>query len=303
MAIARTDGQQWSRGAFTLVELLVVMAIIAVIAGIGVYAMQPFQNRAAVNKGAVLLQSWLTAAKQRAVRDQQPRGIRLVPGDELTDLQGNPIANLVTKCIYIEQQEDITGSIDSSTGNVVRTTAPFPGNLAPTDYTYIEINGGILRQVTSAGQQKIILARPLPTDIPQETGATFRIFRTPKAISNTIDTAGAATDDILRLPLGAIINLNANIQFSTAPTNFGYSLTPNTPPLDIMFAPNGSVMFPSPNSDKIILWVTGTQRDATGKLNPLQGQPSLVVINARTGFISAHTADIGTGSNPYSKVP
>jgi hypothetical protein len=245
----------------------------------------------------------LTAAKQRAVRDQQPRGLRLVPGDEYTDAQGNPIANLVTKCIVIEQQDDITGSIDFSQGNLVQTTVPFPGNLGPTDYSYIEINGGILRQVTSAGQRRIILARPLPVDIPQETGATFRIFRTPKAISNTNDTTGAATDDILRLPLGAVINLDANIQFGMAPTNFGYGLTPNTPPLDIMFAPNGSVMFPSPNADRIILWVTGTQRDATGKLNPLQGQPGLVVVNSRTGFISAHNADIGTGSNPYSKVP
>src|SRR5712671_3640772 len=152
------------------------MAIIAVIASIGIYAMQPFQNRAAVNNGAVLLQSWLTAVKQRAVRDQQPRGLRLVPGDELTDDQGNPLANFVTKCIYIEQQEDITGLIASSQGNFVFTVVPFPGNLGPTDYSYIEINGGILRQVVSAGTTKITLARPLPTDIPADTGAPFRIF-------------------------------------------------------------------------------------------------------------------------------
>src|SRR5436190_23076965 len=151
MATDKRNRQQSSRRAFTLVELLVVMAIIAVIAGIGVYAMQPFQNRAAVNKGAVLLQSWLTAAKQRAVRDQQPRGLRLVPGDEMTDLQGNPIANLVTKCIYIEQQEDITGSIAFANQSMVRTTAPLQGvNLCPADYSYVEINGGFLRQVVSA---------------------------------------------------------------------------------------------------------------------------------------------------------
>lgn len=297
ITINRRDSAQ---SGFTLVELLVVMAIIAVIASISVYAIQPFQNRAAVNNGAVLLQSWLTTVKQRAIRDQLPRGLRLFEGDELFDDKGNPKVNLVTKCIFIEQQEDITGAIAFSQGNLVNTVVPFPGNLGPTDYSYIEINGGILRKVTSAATTRIILARPLPTDIPAETGATFRIFRTPKAISVTTDTAAAATDDILRMPQGAVINLDASIQFNATR---GFGLTPDTPPLDIMFAPNGSVMFPAPNSDKIILWVTGTQRDANGNLNPLQGQPSLVVINSRTGFISAYAADISTGGNPYSKVP
>ena len=45
------------RRGFTLVELLVVMAVMAVIAGIGVFAIAPFQSRSSVNGGAALVQS------------------------------------------------------------------------------------------------------------------------------------------------------------------------------------------------------------------------------------------------------
>ena len=71
------------RRGFTLVELLVVIAIAAILAGIGMYAFGSFRDNSAVNNGAVLLQSWLQTARQRAIRDQAPRGLRLLPGTDL----------------------------------------------------------------------------------------------------------------------------------------------------------------------------------------------------------------------------
>ncbi len=297
------------RRGFTLVEMLVVMAIIAVLASISVYAFQPFQSKSAVNNGGVLLQSWFTAAKQRALRDQQPRGIRLLIGDEVFDDTGTAIPWLVTKCIFIEQQDDITGTIASGANNQLTTTAAMPANIDRSDYAYVEINGGLLHQIDTApiGGNKINLLKPIPYTIPQNTGASFRIFRSPRAVTNTKDTSGSATEDILRLPQGAAIHLKANADYAAA---FGYGLTPSTPPgtppIDIMFSPNGSVVFPSPHYDKIILWVTGTQRSAAGVISPFQGQPNFVVINSRTGFIAGYTVPVGeivAGKSPYSTIP
>jgi hypothetical protein len=61
-------------------------------------------------------------------------------------------------------------------------------------------------------------------------------------------------------------------------------------------------MSPAINSDKIILWVTGTARDTAGTISPTQGQPALVVVYTKSGAIAGYTADLASG-NPYSQVP
>lgn len=300
---------QSSRRAFTLVEMLVVMSIIALLAGISVYAFAPFRNKSAVNNGGVLLQSWLTAAKQRALRDQRNIGIRLLAGDEVTDDSGIRLTWLVTKCVFIEQQDDIVGTLFSQPQLTKFTTDVSLPLIVKEDYAYMEINGGLLHQIKAAGGNSIELFAPISSSIPQVPGATFRIYRSPKTLTNLADAGSdgsvSATEDILRMPFGAGIHLKANVDFP-GPTaslpNKPFALTPAMQPLDIVFTPGGSVLFPSPNYDKIVLWVTATNRNSTGAVNPLQGQPNCVVVNSRTGFIAGYTIDIGSG-NPYSQIP
>src|SRR5262245_4676704 len=65
------------RNAFTLVELLVAMTIIAILATIAIAFFPNAASAARESRAAQITQSTLLIAKQRALRDQAPRGVRL----------------------------------------------------------------------------------------------------------------------------------------------------------------------------------------------------------------------------------
>src|SRR5262245_31535198 len=77
----RTDhraGRGPCRGGFTLIELVVVMTLILALAAITVAFLPKVQESQRASTGADHLQGALLIAKQRALRDQAPRGLRLL---------------------------------------------------------------------------------------------------------------------------------------------------------------------------------------------------------------------------------
>src|SRR5438067_973411 len=70
-------GSVANRSAFTLVEMLVVIAVIVALLSLVAAVAPRFGERQRPSRGAGQVQSWLNLAKQRALRDQRPRGIRL----------------------------------------------------------------------------------------------------------------------------------------------------------------------------------------------------------------------------------
>lgn len=69
---------QTKRPAFTLVELLVAMAIIMAVAALVVYFID-WRSKDVVTDGANQVLGWLSQARERALRDEQPVGLRLSP--------------------------------------------------------------------------------------------------------------------------------------------------------------------------------------------------------------------------------
>ena len=69
-----------NRLGFTLIELLVVIAIIGVLAGLAIYFVPSFNTSAKSARGAGDLQQWFNGARQRAIRDQSPHGLRILLG-------------------------------------------------------------------------------------------------------------------------------------------------------------------------------------------------------------------------------
>ena len=66
------------RAAYTLIEIIVVMAIIAGLAALAVLVFPRLQDSQRVSKGTDIVQGKLFVAKQTALRDQLPRGVRLI---------------------------------------------------------------------------------------------------------------------------------------------------------------------------------------------------------------------------------
>lgn len=103
------------RRGFTLVELLVVMFLIAVLATLAIAFFPNAASSQTEARAGQLLQSWLTMAKQRAMRDQAPRGVRLwvaplPPNPQAYYAGATPLANVVTDCQFIEQPPDFPGN-------------------------------------------------------------------------------------------------------------------------------------------------------------------------------------------------
>src|SRR5581483_409423 len=95
------------RRGFTLIELMVVIALMGVLAGLTVMFMPAIQDSQRAARAAEQVQGLLAIAKTRALRDGAPRGLRLVPGTSLPVGAPNPL--WVTQCQFIEQPEDLSG--------------------------------------------------------------------------------------------------------------------------------------------------------------------------------------------------
>jgi prepilin-type N-terminal cleavage/methylation domain-containing protein len=131
------------RAAFTLVEMLVVLTIILVLAALSVTLIPTVGEKQRVGNGAGQLQSWLSIARQWALRDQVPTGVRLLlPTQPLVNQPGFVLA---TQVQYIQQPDPFTGGyvtitlgtpqgaplIPPAAQSFTLTAAPVPGQNAP----------------------------------------------------------------------------------------------------------------------------------------------------------------------------
>jgi prepilin-type N-terminal cleavage/methylation domain-containing protein len=67
------------RGGFTLIELLVVITIILIVSAVALPTVIPALSHRQVSEGARVLQSAIAGARDAAIRDNSPAGIRLLP--------------------------------------------------------------------------------------------------------------------------------------------------------------------------------------------------------------------------------
>jgi prepilin-type N-terminal cleavage/methylation domain-containing protein len=294
------------RPGFTLVELLVVIAIVLALAGLVILFLPRVQESQRAARGGTIVQGTLFIAKQRAMRDQAPRGVRL-----MVDLS----TGFVSSMQFIEQPDDFSGGMLSTNPaqpapytQIILSGVDLWNGDSGGDQTkwhvlagdYLEIFGGgqvyRITAVTSNGMDSgITLANPVANKIDFPPGtANYRIIRGPRLTG----------EDVVQLPDGVAIDLNTNWQASPS----GYAnLNPlpvppaGAPYVDILFAPSGRLLSPATASDFVALWI----RDVS--LNPgapppgcyYEGEPTLIGVYVRSGLVANQKLETN-GVDPYA---
>src|SRR3989442_1738471 len=90
------------RRAFTLVEMLVVLALILMLTAVAIAFIPRVTERQKTARGADQLQGWLFIARQWAKRDGRPTGLRIQQG-RIYPSAASPNANYRTELQYIQQ--------------------------------------------------------------------------------------------------------------------------------------------------------------------------------------------------------
>jgi type II secretory pathway pseudopilin PulG len=286
-----------NRSAATLIELLVVIGIMVVLMGLAAMILPSLRTSNNAAKAASVVSGQLSIAKQRALRDQSPRGIRLVQ-----DLVNDPSGMTVREIQFIEQP---TAVVPTGVGVSVLLAGTAPGpftvQLQGTTQTWdgygVENGDTFLLTVSNVTYAYRIVAAPsgfnltvMPLSAPSVFAPIgiytdgFRVIRKPRALVG---------EPNFQLPPKMLIDLSkcSTQPVPSTPANGNPVLGWNTfsEPLDIMFNPGGELV--NCPIGKVILYVRSDEStDVT--------EDTLVCIYATTGNIILHEVS-PAGPTPY----
>jgi prepilin-type N-terminal cleavage/methylation domain-containing protein len=284
------------RSAFTLIEMLVVIGIIAVLATLSVAIIPSVHQRTKAQRGADNLQGWLLVGRERALRDHANRGIRL-----LVDSDG-----YVRSMVFIEQPDVFTGGVlqfdPANPNHAAVAGADLTGGFGVGSQPlwpvqagdYLQFQGGsafLISTVNAPNPNDIYTQYPMwiTSSTPNPPGSTtqYVITRSPR------QTAG---EDVLRLPDDVVVDLSLCSPMLPAVPGASY---------DILFTQSGALTGTLGDSNgKIVLWLRDVTKDFTLPINPQSstGDQPLLVIYTRTGRIGAvefnNDPNVG-GGNAY----
>jgi prepilin-type N-terminal cleavage/methylation domain-containing protein len=275
-----------ARPAFTLVELIVVIAIIAGLAALTVLIFPRLQESQRVAKGADVVQGQLFLAKQMALRDQLPRGVRLIQDS----------TGYVTSLQIIEQPLPYTGqgvTVNTTVPSATFSTAIPAGAVLPGDYLDLSASGDTYTTDSPHALHRItgpatLVTAPTTTvtlaSAPTITSATvYRIIRSARP---------AVGINPVALPSDVAVDPGTSLATAPVPPSGIRGIAPldaTTNFVDILFDPSGKVLSTAGATGKVILYV----------YDPTKVAPEEVMVGvfSRTGSIVAQP--VAPGSDPY----
>jgi prepilin-type N-terminal cleavage/methylation domain-containing protein len=294
------------RAAFTMVELLVVLAIIALLGALLAYVMPTFRERNRAAKGGQAVQGWLTYARQQAIYRQTPQGVRFMFAPA-TITGGSTLA--VVECQYLEKPDDYDGAGHPLVTDPSDPNPPNPTRLKAAGFNFNDgsVETGDNLEIFGSGLIHSVTVVPSdPTNSPNILDMLVLSSGLPNAINTTlvnyriIRKARVSGDESMKMPNGVIINLNLTFTSPPpgyyVPSTFQFTDKPlNTQGFfDVMFAPSGAVL--DTGGSKLALWVH-TQEAA----NAFDSNPTLIVVYTGSGAVAAYDP-VPPPANPYALV-
>ncbi len=270
------------RQAFTLIEIMVVITISLILAGIIAAFAPGFRDRQKVPRAADQLQGWLAISRQWAKRDRVPTGVRLIFE------QGS---NVVTELQYIQQPPNFM--VYSSNGTI------WPISISGTNVTLIgsPASSGFLGGLPKAS------AAVQPGDYLVAQESIRRIKTVNDETSLTLESPFACcTLDyyIARSPRPIVGEASLKLPQDTVIDFRGRSLNASSSSTDIVFSPSGELISPVvANAPLVVLWICDNSKLVSTSANPPAiGDDLLITVNPRTGMVACQ--QVGTPGSPYS---
>lgn len=272
------DPPSTPRAGFTLIELMVVIAIIIALASIALL-FNPRREARLAFQAADQLQTYFASARSRALRDQAPRGLRLIPTNGVYNslqLIETPEPLSLGVFMRVEKRDPVGSPTDP---DLPRRSATFEGyNVNNTNPPAIQIgdmleiaqgSGGIHRitgvtvvtnNMTGVIDTVVTLASPVSAAAVTSLriNDNYRFIRQPRPLMG---------EPPLQLPLTTLIDLSKSINPTAS-----YSGQ-----IDIIFAPSGQVI--NATGGRIVLWVHDENKVS---------KAALVTIYCNSGGVALH---------------
>lgn len=289
-----------SRLAYTLTELLVVIALMLVIAALAAAFLPRLSKSYYTTEAAGRLQSWLQGARLRAKRDGLPTGIRIYPD------AASP--GTATSVSLIQQLPQITGdtnarkllsydpltciatfdpaSIDFSLGG---NTDRSQWLVQPGDW--LNLFDGGPRSIVAVGRNSVELDHTVVNGRPNLYNRMLTVAAPTGDYSIFRQARLCPGEPPLELPRNNVIDL-------ATMKAWGVNLPPGPQgAFDLLFAPSGELIHA--NLGRVILWVRDADvaPDTAPPVSNVGGQ-SLVVITIHTGQVSV--VDVSPGTHPFA---
>lgn len=278
------------RTGFTLVELLIVVGLLLLLAGMTVSAINLTVDGDKVRSGARQVQSYLEGARDRAIYSREPRGVRFllnpndpIPGNSRTVSSMvfiAPTENWSDGSIRLERLDDDsdnTGAPDHNPDNV----ADVSGSLATVvrGFIYVDRNGDN-RDATGWCDlyKRKLLYDGVRIRIPSDSGTWYtirtRLLQYADVEENTFGTRMANYPPRLELTLPyrespTAVDPTEVIAFSPGPQSYELEVPPTVlPNQEPVLMPKGVVIHLDRSSDNVEQLAAGTPASNRGNKLP-----------------------------------